>query len=95
MSLNDIQRRAREFLIGRAGSYRRLFDPQNRDAQAVLEDLAKFCRAHETTFHADPRAHALAEGRREVFLRIAGHTNLTNDQLWLLYGGGRQPTKGE
>jgi hypothetical protein len=52
----------------------------------VLRDLAKFCRAHETTFNPDPRAHALAEGRREVFLRIANHMNLTEDELWELYG---------
>ena len=52
----------------------------------VLEDLAHFCRAHETTFHDDPRAHAVAEGRREVWLRIQKHLQLTDDQLWALYG---------
>jgi hypothetical protein len=52
----------------------------------VLHDLAKFCRAHETTFHADARAHAVAEGRREVWLRIQRHLQLSDDQLWQLYG---------
>ena len=56
-------------------------------AQAVLKDLARFCRAHESTFHADPRAHAMAEGRREVWLRIQSHLNLTTDELWELYSG--------
>lgn len=60
-------------------------------AEVVLQDLAKFCRAHQSTFHADPRAHAVAEGRREVFLRIAHHLNLTDEQLWALYSG--LPTK--
>lgn len=60
-------------------------------AEVVLQDLAKFCRAHQSTFHADPRAHAVAEGRREVFLRIAHHLKLTDEQLWALYSG--LPTK--
>jgi hypothetical protein len=58
--------------------------------QEVLADLAKFCRAHETCFHPDARAHAVAEGRREVFLRIQRHLNLSDEQLWQLYGV--QPT---
>ena len=53
----------------------------------VLKDLCRFCRMHESTFHADPRIHALLEGRREVVLRIAYHLNLTPDQLWELYSG--------
>lgn len=54
--------------------------------KAVLADLAKFCRARETAFHTDPRTHALLEGRREVWLRIAHHLNLTEDELWKIYG---------
>ena len=50
-------------------AYRKTFDGPL--AEVVLKDLARFCRAHESTFHADPRAHAVAEGRREVWLRIA------------------------
>jgi hypothetical protein len=51
----------------------------------VLKDLAKFCRAHESTFHKDPRAHAVMEGRREVWLRIQNQLNLTDEELWALY----------
>lgn len=36
----------------------------------LLLDLAHFCRAYETCFHADQRVHAALEGRREVWLRI-------------------------
>jgi len=55
--------------------------------QAVLGDLAKFCRATETCFDADPRLHAVAEGRREVWLRIQRHLNLSSEQLFLLANG--------
>jgi hypothetical protein len=53
--------------------------------QEVLTDLAKFCRANESTYSDDPRAHAVAEGRREVWLRIQRHLQLTDDQLWQFY----------
>lgn len=56
-------------------------------AEVVLKDLARFCRAHESTYHEDARAHALAEGRREVFLRIERHLKLKPDELWSLYSG--------
>jgi len=78
--------KARDFLLFRTGAYRRVFNLESRDADVVLKDLAKFCRAHVTTFHTDARAHALAEGRREVFLRIQQHLNLPDDQLWKLFG---------
>jgi hypothetical protein len=56
-------------------------------AETVLQDLARFCRAHESTFNQDARAHAVAEGRREVWLRIQNHLKLSPDQLWELYSG--------
>jgi hypothetical protein len=56
-------------------------------AAAVLRDLARFCRAHESTFDADPRVQANLDGRREVWLRLQHHLQLTPDQLWELYSG--------
>jgi hypothetical protein len=56
--------------------------------EVVLKDLAKFCRAHETTFHTDPHIAALMEGRREVWLRIQQYLQLTDKQLWLLRKNG-------
>jgi len=47
--------------------------------------LAAFCRAEETTFNLDPRVHAVLEGRREVFLRIQNHLNLSSEDLWKKY----------
>lgn len=55
--------------------------------QSVLVDLAKFCRADQSCFHEDPRLHAVLEGRREVFLRIQQHLNLTPEQLYAIYAG--------
>ena len=55
--------------------------------QAVLRDLEKFCRANETCFHADPRQHAVLEGRREVWLRIQAHLNLGPEDLFQLFSG--------
>ena len=49
--------------------------------KVVLDDLAEFCRAERSCFHADPRIHAVAEGRREVWLRIQTYINLTVDEL--------------
>lgn len=56
-------------------------------AKVVLKDLARFCRAHESTFDADPRVHAGLEGRREVWLRIEEYLRLTPEQLWELRSG--------
>lgn len=58
----------------------------------VLADLAKFCRAADTCFDADPRLHALAEGRREVWLRITRHLHLSPEELMEIYSG-RQVTR--
>lgn len=84
MTLDDLKARTRNFLSRRKMAYVAIFNgPQG---ETVLADLAKFCRATETTFHTDPRAHAVLEGRREVWLRIQQNLNLTPDQLWKLVG---------
>lgn len=76
--------RAKNFLFRRRTAYVKTF--QGPFAEEVLADLARFCRANQTTFHSDSRVHAVAEGRREVWLRISQHLNLTDEQLWQLYG---------
>lgn len=74
---------ARDFLSRRRNAYTKTFlTPYGKE---VLQDLAKFCRATETTFHMDARAHAVAEGRREVWLRIQKHLNLTDEDLWAMH----------
>ena len=84
--------RDQEFLNHRRMSFITIFNGEFGDL--VLEDLAQFCRAEESCFHADPRIHAVLEGRREVYLRIQDHLRLSKSQLWEKYGNGT-PTKGE
>jgi hypothetical protein len=67
-------------------AYRRMFlgeDGLNADGEIVLADLAKFCRANSSTAmvspvsrSVDPIAMAMAEGRREVWLRIMAHLHV-------------------
>lgn len=61
----------------------------------MMTDLARFCRADRPCFDPDPRIHALLEGRREVFLRIQEHLNLTPEQLFELYARKPLTTEGE
>jgi hypothetical protein len=68
----------------RRDSYRLTFGmAENRTAaqEHVVGDLARFCRADRSCFETDPRAHALAEGRREVWLRINQMLQLSDEQI--------------
>jgi len=71
--------RIKDYLITRGQAYRFTF--KGVHGEAVLQDLAKFCRADDTTFLPDARASAVLDGRREVWLRIQKHLNLTDDEL--------------
>lgn len=75
--MNDL---IRKFFL-RKQSYRRVFldgdGNVGRDAEIVLADLKRFCRASSSTVVVspvsktiDPYAMALAEGRREVWNRL-------------------------
>lgn len=82
----NVVRKTMEFLRQRQRAYQlALMSPAG---QAVLQDLAQFCRANQTTFDADPRIHAALEGRREVWLRIQTHLNLSASDLFTLQSGG-------
>lgn len=74
----------RAFVFNRQRAYLVTFDDKSELAKQVLSDLAKFCRAGESTFHPDPRVHAVLEGRREVWLRIQQHLKLDSESLWKL-----------
>lgn len=82
--LSELLDRSRRFLFRRQTAYLRVFDGPL--AEEVLVDLARFCRAHESTFHPDPRVSAQLDGRREVWNRIQQHLRLDQDRLWKLYG---------
>jgi hypothetical protein len=60
----------------------------------VLQDIAKFCRATETCYDPDPRIHAALEGRRELWIRIQNHLQLSPEELWKLYNPST-PLTGE
>ena len=53
----------------------------------ALKDIARFCRAAETTFHPtqDARTQAMLEGRRQVWLRIEQHLKLSPEELLVVY----------
>lgn len=89
--LDNLKQVVVNFLQWRRQQYLMTFD--NEAGKEVLADLAKFCRANETTFNPDPRVHAVLEGRREVWLRIASHLNLSDDELYELYGRKKNPVQ--
>jgi len=73
----------RNFLHRRRHAYNTTF--RGPVAEEVLADLAKFCRAHESTAAPDAASAARLDGRREVWLRIQQHLNLSPEDLWRLY----------
>lgn len=81
--MNDLLEIAKQFIRGRRRDYQLALLSQ--PGERVLEDLAKFCKANESCFHPDERVAALMEGRREVWLRIQHHLNLSDEQLYKLY----------
>ncbi|MEH6358839.1 MAG: hypothetical protein V7745_07605 [Pseudomonadales bacterium] len=84
MKPEEMKQKLLGFFSTRKHHYRSTFD--NPMGDEVLRDLAKFCRASETTFHEDARVSAVLDGRREVFLRITEHLNLTPEEFYERYG---------
>lgn len=84
MGLKELIEQAKHYLFARQTAYQVVF--RGPQAEEVLADLAKFCRANDSTFHPDPRMAAQLDGRREVWLRIQHHLKLDSPTLWKLYG---------
>ena len=82
-----VENTAYEHLRQRKLSYQQILE--SPAGQNILNDLAKFCRAHDSTFHPDPRVAAMLDGRREVWLRLQHHLKLDLDTLWGLYGSSK------
>lgn len=80
--------RAIDYIRNRKRAYQQTFI-KDMASEVVMADLAQFCRANKSTFDADPRVHALLEGRKEVWLRIAQHLNLTEDELYTIFVRGK------
>ena len=71
------------FLRYRQAAYRKTFE--NPEGKKVLADLRRFCRATMPTADVNNvNATYLLEGRREVFLRIVSHLQLTEDDVYKL-----------
>jgi len=80
-------------MIHKSRAYKRLFKEANPvntesfDSLAVLKDLRKFCNVDASTVRVsstgniDALAMAVAEGRREVWLRIQAQLNLSEIDL--------------
>jgi hypothetical protein len=72
----------------RRNNYRAVFNSEA--GIKVLADLREFCRADASCVvvskdgKIDTHATVLAEGRREVWLRITETLNLTDEQLFVL-----------
>lgn len=81
--MNDLWEQAKDFLGVRQRTYRLAFNTPS--GKAVLVDLAKFCRGNESTWDADQRKSDVLIGRREVWLRIQHHLNLSVDELTQIY----------
>jgi len=75
----------KDLLTRRRAAYRRVFKKDNQSTEIVLKDLAKFCRAHESTVHKKEHITFVLEGRREVFTRIQQQLNLSDEDIWKLY----------
>jgi hypothetical protein len=75
----------KDLFRGRLIAYNRVFEKDSPFTDVVLRDLAKFCRAHESTFHTDPRVASMIDGRRQVWLRIMENLKLTEDQIYKLH----------
>lgn len=82
----NLLERGMALLRHRSMSYRDVFLGHGRSSDEVLQDLAKFCRAHESTFHVEHSISDRLDGRREVWLRIAHYSHLSESQLWDIYG---------
>lgn len=83
--IQDTEKKIKKRLDSISFSYKRVFDMNNKDVEIVLKDLARFCRAHESTFNADQRLHAALEGRREVWLKIQEYLNLQVDEIYAFH----------
>jgi hypothetical protein len=95
----------KRLLFRRRRQYLLLFkdrDTKGSPAYDVLADLAKFCRANRTTAQVSPInqqvdmfATGLAEGRREVWLRVQKQLNMTAAEIYALSVSVEQPVEDD
>lgn len=70
-------------VLVRRVAYRKTFN--NPEGRKVLADLRRFCKATVPTADINnERATYMAEGRREVWLRLMAHLQLTEEDVYNL-----------
>jgi hypothetical protein len=70
-------------IFRRKTSYQKTFN--NPEGRKVLADLRRFCRATQPSADVNNvQATYLLEGRREVWLRIMSHLQLTDEDVYNL-----------
>ena len=70
-------------VVIRRQAYKKTFE--NPEGRRVLADLRRFCRATLPTADVNnERTTYLLEGRREVWLRIMAHLQLTEEDVYQL-----------
>jgi len=87
----EMLNQAKRWLGERRYAYQKVFNSKSQYTNTVLADLAKFCRAMDSTFHENERVQSKLDGRREVWLRIMMHLKLSEDELWKELGGNDVP----
>lgn len=87
MKIAETLRETFTFVDNRARDYCLTFQRSQPANVNVLFDLARFCRANESTYHKDPYEAARLDGRREVWLRINQHLHLPPELLMQLFAG--------
>ena len=83
MSDWTLKQRVLDFLRTRKRAYQLTF--QNPKNHVVLKDLAKFCGANKSPQHFDLYRIGVAVGRREVWLRVQHHLDLSPEELYDTY----------
>lgn len=73
------------FLLNRQMMYQSTFN--SPAGQEVLKDMEGFCRAHQSTFHENIQVSATLDGRREYYLRVRDHLELSSEELCEKYTG--------
>lgn len=78
-------------ILNRSNAFKRCLMEDGKltpNGKAVLADLAKFCKAHESAYSVspvtrtiDPLAMAVNEGRRDVWLRILWYLKIDEADL--------------
>lgn len=81
MLLEDLRDLIRIRITDKKRAYGFAFNKENVAAQAVLADLAQYCRANSTTYSTDAREHAFREGRKDVWHRIQKYMNLSEFEI--------------